>query len=85
MTASYTLVLDNTEYLHKQMQRHFPDLNPMRANDRSNIVYFNNTVSDDLKTRWILSTIRGSEQRGASLAHVVVTCPTWIGGFWTRF
>jgi len=70
--ADAKMVLENARYLHAQMQRHFPQLQPTRVNERSNTVYFLNTVSDDLRKKWVLATIDGSKEKGPSLAHVVV-------------
>ena len=65
-------ILEDARYLQQQMQRHFPQLNPVRVNQRSNIVFFNNTISDALRRKWVLATVEASEQRGPSLAHVLV-------------
>jgi len=70
--ADAKLVLDNAAYLQQQMQSHFQDLNPVLANSRSNTVYFDNAVSAELKKKWVLATIKGTEEDGKSLAHVVV-------------
>ena len=66
------LVLDNARYLLNEMQSHFPEFNPVLADQRSNTVYFDNLVSRELKKKWTLATVRASESHGKSLAHVVV-------------
>jgi histidine decarboxylase len=71
-TADAAQVLADAQYLQEQMQRHFPELQSQRANSRSNTVYFNNTVSQRVRDKWVLATIAGSDQRGPSLAHAVV-------------
>ncbi|MBN7797930.1 pyridoxal-dependent decarboxylase [Parahaliea mediterranea] len=70
--ADAAQVLADARYLQAQMQRHFPDLQPRIANARSNTVYFNNTVSEPLRKKWVLATIPGSTDKGPSLAHAVV-------------
>lgn len=66
------LVLQNASYLLGEMQNHFPEFNPVLANDRSNTVYFDNLFSRDLKKKWTLATVKASATHGKSLAHVVV-------------
>lgn len=66
------LVLENTDYLLGQMQRQFPDLEPQRASQLSNIVYFRNNVPPSLQKRWSLATIRGEGEDRRGLAHIVV-------------
>jgi histidine decarboxylase len=65
-------ILEDAHYLHGEMKRHFPELNPKIVSERSNTVYFNNAISDGVKKKWTLATIRGSEEKGPSLAHAVV-------------
>lgn len=71
-TADAAQVLEDARYLQAQMQAHFPELQAQIANTRSNTVYFNNTVSQSLRKKWVLATVPGSGQQEPSLAHVVV-------------
>ncbi|MDG1987055.1 MAG: pyridoxal-dependent decarboxylase [Halieaceae bacterium] len=66
------MVLDNADYLHSEMRSHFSDLKPRRADEHSNIVYFNNEISSELATKWNLATMAESVIHGRSMAHVVV-------------
>jgi histidine decarboxylase len=65
-------MLRNTDYLMKELESHFAQLQPMRANDRSNTVYFRKP-SDDIINRYSLATmeleIAGKRE---TYAHVVV-------------
>jgi glutamate/tyrosine decarboxylase-like PLP-dependent enzyme len=63
-------MLVNTEYLYKEMKNHFPDLSPKRANEKSNIVYFDQ-VDTSIKRKWTLATI-GDDTTKESLAHAVI-------------
>lgn len=65
-------MLDNADYLLKEMKVHFNHLRPIRANKRSNTVYFRKP-SDKIVNRYTLATIK-SEQEGRSIsyAHIVV-------------
>ena len=63
------MVLDNADYLIQRCAS-FSDLNPLRVEEYSNIVYFNNDISSELVTRW--STMAESVILGRSMAHVVV-------------
>ena len=66
------LILQNAVYLQAEMQNHFPELNPMLVDKRSNTVYFDNQVSKAVKNKWTLATVKASQSHGKSLAHVVV-------------
>jgi histidine decarboxylase len=66
-------ILQNTAYLMAQMQTHFPQLQPSRANDLSNTIFFRKP-SDRIVKKYSLATMRleiGHEQRD-DYAHVVV-------------
>ncbi|MDB4488224.1 pyridoxal-dependent decarboxylase [bacterium] len=63
-------ILVDAEYLLKEMNNHFPELDAKRASDKSNTVYFKK-VSDKVKKKWILATI-GGEGKVEPQAHVVV-------------
>jgi histidine decarboxylase len=65
-------MLRNTDYLMKELESHFAQLQPMRANDRSNTVYFRKP-SDDIVNRYSLATME-LEMAGKreAYAHVVV-------------
>ncbi|UJP05443.1 MAG: pyridoxal-dependent decarboxylase [Nitrosomonas sp.] len=70
--ADARTMLENTDYLLKEMNNHYGDLQPVRANDRSNTVYFR-TPGKAVIARYSLATMRmalGEQQ--ASYAHVVV-------------
>jgi histidine decarboxylase len=66
------LVLDNAVYLHEQMQRNFPQLQPRLANKLSNTVYFDKKFSDQVVDKWTLATVGGHGGNKAAQAHVVV-------------
>ncbi|MBS0298952.1 MAG: histidine decarboxylase [Proteobacteria bacterium] len=70
--ADAKAVLDNTAYLLKEMTGHYPHLQPVRANDRSNIVYFRKP-SEAVVNRYSLATMRlESGNRLTPYAHVVI-------------
>jgi glutamate/tyrosine decarboxylase-like PLP-dependent enzyme len=65
-------ILSDTTYLCGQMQTHFPELNPVRANGLSNTVYFEQP-SDEIVSTYGLATMslaRHGEQ--VRHAHVIV-------------
>lgn len=67
-------MLRNTDYLMKELESHFAQLQPMRANDRSNTVYFRKP-SDDIVNRYSLATME-LEMAGKREAHAhVVVMP----------
>lgn len=49
-------MLDNTEYLLKEMNTHFPHLGPVRADKRSTTVYFRKPA-DEIVDRYTLATV----------------------------
>lgn len=65
-------MLNNAEYLLKEMTNHFAHLKPMRANNRSNTIYFKKP-DDKLVNRYILAamelTFDGEKE---AYAHIVV-------------
>jgi len=70
--ADAKAVLDNTAYLLKEMTARYPHLQPVRANDRSNIIYFKRP-DEAVVNRYSLATMRLSS--GGQLtpyAHVVI-------------
>jgi glutamate/tyrosine decarboxylase-like PLP-dependent enzyme len=66
------LILQNTTYLQDQLQSHFPNLKPIRANNLSNIIYFKKPSQAVVK-KYSLATmqldINGKRQ---DYAHAVV-------------
>lgn len=63
--------LDNAAWLHQQLRERFPLLDARRFDSRSNIVYFENRLSEQVVNDWVLATLAPNESRPA-LAHVVV-------------
>lgn len=65
-------ILDNTEYLLKEMAKHYNHLQPTRANNRSNTIYFRKP-SETVVNRYSLATM-GLDIDGqrTPFAHVVV-------------
>lgn len=65
-------ILQNTDYLLRELKSHFAALRPVRANDRSNTIYFRQP-SDRTVNRYSLATMEltldGKRER---YAHVVV-------------
>ncbi len=70
--ADAKAVLDNTAYLLKEMVSRYPHLQPVRANDRSNIIYFKRP-DEAVVNRYSLATMR-LENSGqlTPYAHVVI-------------
>lgn len=66
------MILSNAAYLHRELNNHFPDLNPSRFDERSNTVYFDHRFDDKLKKKWTLATIHPTTDHPRALAHVVV-------------
>jgi histidine decarboxylase len=65
-------VLQEAAYLIEQMQSHFPHLLPVRANNRSNTVYFRKPT-DWIVEKYSLATMRLEENKTKQdYAHVVV-------------
>ncbi|MBS0423594.1 MAG: histidine decarboxylase [Proteobacteria bacterium] len=71
--ADAKAVLDNTAYLLKEMTNRYPHLQPVRANGRSNIVYFGKP-SEAVVNRYSLATMRLNSGGGQLTphAHVVI-------------
>lgn len=65
-------MLDNTHYLLNEMKTHHSNLEPVRANNRSSIIYFRKP-SDKIVRRYTLATM-AIERNGqpAPHAHIVV-------------
>jgi len=65
-------MLENTSYFHEQMQKRFPQLQPIRANPLSNTLYFR-SPSDQIIQKYSLATmyitLQGQTQ---DYAHVVI-------------
>ena len=71
-TADAKAILDNAAYLLKEMTNHYPHLQAIRANGRSNIVYFRKP-SEAVVNRYSLATMRlDSGGQLTPYAHVVV-------------
>lgn len=70
--ADAKAILDNADYLLKEMTTHYGHLQPVRANQRSNTIYFRKP-SDAVVNRYSLATM-GLEIDGQRIpgAHVVV-------------
>lgn len=65
-------ILDNAAYLLKEMRTHYGHLQPVRANDQSNIIYFRKP-SDAVVNRYSLATMGlVIDGQPAPCAHVVV-------------
>jgi histidine decarboxylase len=65
-------ILSHAEYLYQEMKRHFAHLNPMRADARSNIVYFRKPV-DRIVEKFVLATATSKhEGLEEKYAHVIV-------------
>lgn len=70
--ADAQAILDNAGYLLKEMTNHYNHLQPARANDRSNIVYFRKP-GESVVNRYSLATMRlDSDGQRMPFAHVVV-------------
>ncbi len=70
--ADAKAMLDNTGYLLKEMRNHYSYLQPVRANDRSNTVYFI-TPSKTVVDHYSLATMQlDIEGERTPCAHVVV-------------
>jgi histidine decarboxylase len=65
-------ILSHTDYLYQEMKRHFAHLNPMRSDERSNIIYFRKPA-DSIVAKFVLATAtsrhEGLEEK---YAHVIV-------------
>ena len=71
-TTDAKAILDNAAYLLKEMTNHYPHLQAIRANGRSNIVYFRKP-SEAVVNRYSLATMRlDSGGQLTPYAHVVV-------------
>ncbi|MDR4518626.1 MAG: pyridoxal-dependent decarboxylase [Nitrosomonas sp.] len=65
-------MLDNTDYLLNEMKTHYSNLEPVRANNRSSIVYFRKP-SDKIVHRYTLATMAiECDGQSVSHAHIVV-------------
>ncbi|WP_031432660.1 pyridoxal-dependent decarboxylase [Methylomarinum vadi] len=65
-------MLRNTTYLMEQMQRHLPPLQPIRANEASNTIYFRKPA-DNIVRKYSLATMHlNSEQGKQEYAHALV-------------
>jgi len=70
--ADAKAVLDNTAYLLKEMTARYPHLQPVRENDRSNIIYFKRP-DEAVVNRYSLATMRlNSGGQLTPYAHVVI-------------
>lgn len=71
--ADAKAILDNAAYLLKEMTSHYPHLQPVRANSRSNTIYFKRP-SETVVNRYSLATMRLDSGGGqlTPCAHVVV-------------
>ncbi len=70
--ADAKAILDNAAYLLKEMNSHYRHLQPVRANDRSNIIYFKRP-SEAVVNRYWLATMRlDISGQLMPYAHVVV-------------
>lgn len=66
------VILENTAFLHEQMQQHLPQLQAVRANTLSNTVYFK-TPSDRIVKKYSLATMHMEiNHQKHEYAHVVV-------------
>ncbi|QOJ21194.1 MAG: histidine decarboxylase [Gammaproteobacteria bacterium] len=72
-TADAKAILDNAAYLLKEMRSHYSHLQPVRINDRSNIIYFR-TPDESVVDRYSLATMRLRDDHGKLVphAHIVV-------------
>ncbi len=71
-TKNARSILHNTAYLLEQMQTHFPQLQPVRTDERSNIVYFRKPGNGIVK-KFSLATMQWREHQDLQdYAHVVV-------------
>ncbi len=65
-------MLNNTDYLLKEMKIHYAHLNPTRANNKSNIIYFKKP-SDTIVNRYIIATMELTlDNKTEPYAHIVV-------------
>lgn len=67
-------MMDNTNYLLKEMQTHFDHLNPTRTNQQSTTVFFKKPA-DSIVKRYTLATITRKQDNNSApvpLAHIVV-------------
>lgn len=72
MTEAAAAMLRNAAYLHQQLRTQFPHLEPTRASDRSNTVYFRKP-SHRVVRKYTLATVRATQQgKIDAYAHVVV-------------
>lgn len=70
--ASAKTMLTNTDYLLKEIKSHFAHLNPVRANNRSNTIYFKRP-SDTVVNRYTLATMElAIDGQKEPYAHTVV-------------
>lgn len=67
-----TKMLNNADYLFNEMKSHFAHLNPVRANNRSNTIYFRKP-DDKLVNRYILAAMELTRDgQKEAYAHIVV-------------
>lgn len=65
-------MLSNADYLLTEMNNHFAHLNPVRANNLSNTIYFRKP-NDEMVNRYILATMDLTlDDQKESYAHIVV-------------
>lgn len=65
-------MLDNTNYLLTEMRNHYAHLNPTRANNRSNTIYFKRP-NDAVVNRYSLATMGlAAGSLRVPYAHIVV-------------
>jgi histidine decarboxylase len=65
-------ILSHAEYLYQEMKRHFAHLNPMKTDERSNIVFFRKPA-DRIVEKFVLATVTSKhEGLEEKYAHVIV-------------
>lgn len=65
-------ILQNTDYLLTQMQSHFPHLQPIRANELSNTIYFRKPRSWIVKKYSLATMELEANNKKQDFAHIVV-------------
>ncbi|MBB6520220.1 pyridoxal-dependent decarboxylase [Pseudoteredinibacter isoporae] len=67
----YHHMMNMTAYIHKHMQKQFPQLETKRFSEESNTLYFK-LVNQDLVDKWTLAKVKAVAGQRPAYAHIVV-------------
>jgi histidine decarboxylase len=70
--ADAKAILDNAAYLLKEMTSHYRHLQPVRANDRSNIIYFKRPSEAVVNRYWLATMHLNTDGQRTPYAHAVI-------------